>query len=571
MTATDTTLSTPADVLALLEHAGVISLDLETTGLDPAASRVRLLSIGGGNRTLVMDCFEHDVRQVLPALSGKIVVAHNGAFDLGFLWEAGMHDLPETICTMTLAQLLTAGEGGHGFGPCGLASCALRWLGRQIPKDLQTSDWSGPRSAEQVEYARRDAAVLIPLLRAMNDHLTRDHLQRVAEVECRALRAFVWMARSGLPFDRRAWLALADKAASEKARLAGELDATAPPKGEAGLFGHHEQWNWDSPQQVKEVLGLAGEDVDTTCDAQLALLDGPLPALIRRHREQSQLVKMYGPNWLASATLRDDRVYPGWRQIGAASGRTSCERPNMQQTPRAPGYKACVKAPPGRTLVKADYAALQMRIACRYARDVALLNVFATGGDPHTATALALLGKQDVTKADRQVAKSANFGLLFGMSAPSLRVYARMTYGVEFTAEEAERHRSKFFSVYPGLARWHSETRSRKVPETRSVSGRRRLLPPNAPDTWRLNSPVQADEACGGKTAMALLWERRGECPGAVPVLFCHDEIIVECDRDQAEQAKAWLTRSMEDGMRPYLEPVPVKVDAKVVPSWGGE
>ncbi len=155
------------------------------------------------------------------------------------------------------------------------------------------------------------------------------------------------------------------------------------------------------------------------------------------------------------------------------------------------------------------------------------------------------------------------------MSAEGLRVYARMTYGVEFTKEEAEKHRGTFFRLYPGLARWHQETRRRRAGATHSASGRRRLLHSYTPDTERLNSPVQGEESDLAKTAMSLLWERRHECPGAHPVLFCHDEIVVEAPVATAEAAAVWLKSAMEDGAIPILYPVPVKVDCKIVSTWG--
>ena len=123
------------------------------------------------------------------------------------------------------------------------------------------------------------------------------------------------------------------------------------------------------------------------------------------------------PQRLAAATILCGRLYADWRQIGTVTGRTSCSAPNCQQLPRdevdgRKVYRCAFVAPAGKVLVRADYATLQMRIACRHAKDVALLKVFRGDGDPHTATAKGLLGKEVVTKADRQVAKSANFGLL---------------------------------------------------------------------------------------------------------------------------------------------------------------
>lgn len=203
-----------------------------------------------------------------------------------------------------------------------------------------------------------------------------------------------------------------------------------------------------------------------------------------------------------------------------------------------------------------------------------MLQVFqaeASGGsDVHTATARMLLGKQDINKQDRQIAKSAGFGLLFGMSAEGLQVYARMTYGIEFSAEEAKSHREAWLRAYPGIAKWQTRAYRDQSKETRSTTGRRRLLFGNPPATWRLNSPVQADEADGLKTALGLLWKRRREHPDAVPVLAVHDEIVLECPAEQGEAVAAWLKECMVDAMGPILDPVPCEVEAKIVPTWGG-
>jgi DNA polymerase-1 len=216
--------------------------------------------------------------------------------------------------------------------------------------------------------------------------------------------------------------------------------------------------------------------------------------------------------------------------MGTVTGRTSCKRPNAQQIPRdeAEGrtiYRTCFRAPPGRVLVKCDYSTLQMRIAAKVSGDAELLRVFQGDGDTHTAIGRALLGKEQVTKQERQIAKSANFCLIFGGSADALRVYCKTTFGLTLGKEEAERHRAAFFHNYAGLARWHRRTQGQKPVETRSTLGRRRLMHPATPFTEMLNSPVQGDEADGAKLALAVLWERRAECPGAFPVLFCHDEM----------------------------------------------
>ena len=88
--------------------------------------------------------------------------------------------------------------------------------------------------------------------------------------------------------------------------------------------------------------------------------------------------------------------------------------------------------------------------------------------------------------------------------------------------------------------------------------------------TFKANTPVQGTGADGLKLALALLWERRAEMPGALPVLAVHDEIVVECGEDQAQQAAEWLKRAMVDAMAPLIDPVPVEVEVKVARTWGG-
>jgi DNA polymerase family A len=92
--------------------------------------------------------------------------------------------------------------------------------------------------------------------------------------------------------------------------------------------------------------------------------------------------------------------------------------------------------------------------------------------------------------------------------------------------------------------------------------------------TDRLNAPVQGTAADSLKLALALLWKRRDECPGAVPVLVCHDEVVVECDADKAVEAKEWLVEAMKDGMDAVvnvMEPhIPIEVEASVSRTWSG-
>jgi DNA polymerase I-like protein with 3'-5' exonuclease and polymerase domains len=156
------------------------------------------------------------------------------------------------------------------------------------------------------------------------------------------------------------------------------------------------------------------------------------------------------------------------------------------------------------------------------------------------------------------------------MGAKGLRDYARSSYGVEMTLEEATQYRSKFFEAYPGLSRWHEVVARSNPEEARTLLGRRR----GSLRSFReaLNHPIQGTAADGQKLALALLWERRHECPHAFPVLVVHDEIVIECGADKAEEAREWLMSAMVDGMNAVVnssEPhVPIEIEAAVSDFW---
>jgi DNA polymerase-1 len=254
----------------------------------------------------------------------------------------------------------------------------------------------------------------------------------------------------------------------------------------------------------------------------------------------------------------------------------ACSNRNLQNL--ASEVRRYVRATEGRALVIADYSQIELRIAAKTSGDERMLRAFAEGLDIHEITARGLTGREEVSKEERRLAKAVNFGLLFGMSAGGLRAYARASYGVEMTLQEAERYWQDFFASYPGLKAWHDreyrDLKKRGNTETRTLTGRRRTGVTEF--TEKLNSPVQGTGADGLKLALALLYERRHECPDAVPILAVHDEIVVECEEADAQKVEAWLERSMVDGMDGVLNApdaggprVPVEVEVRSGRSWG--
>jgi DNA polymerase I-like protein with 3'-5' exonuclease and polymerase domains len=554
-----------------LDESAVVGLDLETTGLDPYQDRTRLLSlacdtIDGGQHAYLVDCFAVDPTPLWDVLAGKELVAHNASFDLGFLRGLGFVPTASVHDTLTLSRLLHAGRFGIDHD---LAAVALRELGVTLDKTLQKADWSGPLRPAHLGYAGGDVLHLVPLYGKLRQQIDTAKMADIADVECRCLPALVWMSECGVPFDRAAWHTLADQARADVARLGAELDRLAPQP--PGCFAGMGSWNWDSPQQVLEVFALLGITLTDTENETLAEVDHPLAPLVLARRAAGKRAGTYGEEFFKF--LRPDgRLATDWKQCGARTGRLSSASPNLQNIPGDTAYRRCFRAPEGRVLVKADYSQIELRIACKVAGEQEMLRAYQSpNADLHTLTAQRITGCEVVTKQQRSMAKPINFGLIYGLGCKSLARKARLEYGVPMTEEDAARYSRAFFEAYPALARWHRRLKAARATETRTLLGRRVAVEAGDSPGKKANYTVQGAGGDGIKLALALVWERRHEVSGAIPVLNVHDELVVECDVGQADAVAAWLKRAMLDAMTPMLDPVPVEVEVKVGRTWAGD
>jgi DNA polymerase I len=449
-----------------------------------------------------------------------------------------------------------------------LKDVVRRELAVELDKDHQKADWGGQLTDEMLAYAATDTKVLLPLAETLAFKAKEANLELAAEIECRALPAMIWMANAGLPFDAKGWTEHLKGLEEEKYRLRKELDELVPERPGGKI------WNWNSHLQVKEAFGLAGVELPNIQEKTLSRIDHPLANTLLKYKKVSTMLSNYGPKLLEFVS-EGDRIYADWHQIGAGTGRMSCSKPALQQL--TPEVKRYVRAPDGRVLIKADYSQIELRIAAKVSGDERMLEAYQKGIDLHTFTAKSL-AHAGVGKEDRKLAKAVNFGLLYGQGAAGFKEFARDKYETDITLGEARQYKRRFFETYPGLAAWHERERLRMKhgeTETRTLTGRRRVGVTRFTE-W-VNAPVQGTGADGLKLALALLWERRAECPGAVPVACVHDEIVVECDEDKAEKAKTWLEKAMIDGMDEVLngpgvgDPrVPVEVETQIGKTWAG-
>lgn len=558
-------------VLTACAMAGVVGIDTETTGLDPLTDRLRLVQLATPGRTYVIDCF-----RVPPAaladLAGSVRqwVGHNLKFDLKFLLAACV-PLPESDAyfdTMLAHQLLYAGRVEGRLKGSGLAAVVALELGEILDKREQVSDWSGALSDAQIEYAARDAAVLLPLHARQRERIEREGLAFAADIEMGATPMVAWSEWAGIGFDRAAWMALAEDAAARQAPLRAALDRET---GALDMFGMG-YGNWDSPKFILEQFGRRGVTLSGTDELTLREIADrePLAATLLEYREYAKLTSTYGLAWLDHVHPATGRIHADVIQIGAASGRMTYHRPNLQQNPRIIGYRRCYVAPPGRALVKADYSQIELRMAAQIASEERMIAAYRAGEDLHALTAATIAGKTiaDVTKQDRQLAKPFNFGLLYGMGADKLVAYALKDYGVRLDPARGAGQRDAWFALYPGIRRWH-RSMSDDVTATRTQSGRRRV------DVYqfseKLATTVSGSCADLFKLALGRLWDDRAAWPSAVPVLFVHDEIVMECDTADAPGVAAWLSGHMVAAARELMPDVPAEAEATICQTWGGD
>jgi DNA polymerase I-like protein with 3'-5' exonuclease and polymerase domains len=576
------TLVASEDLPALVEEirsSEVVGLDLETTGLNPRRDRVRLLSLATAGGTWLVDCFAIDSEPILGALKEKALVIHNAAFDLGFLGRLAYKHEGEVVDTMLLSQLLYAGlkeqsaNGKQAAVRHSLEDVCRRELGIGLDKSHQTADWSGELTPEMVEYAARDAEVLLRLHEAFTDKVKQKGLEWIADIENKALLAIVWMADAGVSFDAKGWKVYLGGVEEEKERLKGKLDDLAPDRPEG------REWNWNSYQQILEAFRLLGHDLPNTKEKTLARCEQPLAKALLDYRKASKVVSTFGPN-LLGFVREDGRIYASWRQIGTETGRMSCSQPNLQQL--SPEVKRYVRAQEGKALFKADYSQIELRILAKVSSDPALMETFERRQDLHRVTAAKMFGvalEKEVTDEQRKAAKSINFGLIYGRGPRSLA--EQLGTDVRTAGQLID----QYFSAYPKVKDYlgkasEAALRSRTV---MTMTGRTRSFEDisvmskaqiRALRREATNFPIQATCADGLKLALALLWERREEFPGAVPILAVHDEIVVECNKEDAEEVAAWLKKAMVDGMNAVVnadEPrVPIEVDVTPLQTWGG-
>lgn len=246
--------------------------------------------------------------------------------------------------------------------------------------------------------------------------------------------------------------------------------------------------------------------------------------------------------------------------------------PNLQQIPRDPAFRNAFRAPEGRVIVEADYSAMELRIAAALAGEQKMLDAFNAGRDVHTLTASLMYGvpMDEVEKQQRQGAKSANFGLLYGSGPRGLMNYFA-TVGIFISLRQATEFHGMWHRAYPAFGAWHKvcQARADAGEEMRTLIGRRRYLyGDDNKVTTQANNVVQGTGADISKAAMVEIHRRLPDTARLLATV--HDSYLIECEREDAPAVLSMVLAEMEDAAVPILgNAVRLTGEGGYGPSWG--
>jgi DNA polymerase-1 len=426
-------------------------------------------------------------------------------------------------------------------------------------------------------YSAEDADLCMRLMRHLEPQLKEaDALGLFENLEMPLLPILAEMEGTGIKIEPKILTGYGKELAAELDRIQDETWKTV---------GH--EFNLASTKQLQEVLFIerkltpgkktkTGYSTDAAALEELAHED-PVPALILRHRTLAKLKSTY-VDTLADMADREGRLHTNFVQTGTATGRLSSREPNLQNIPvraeEGRRIREAFIAKPGHVLISADYSQIELVVLAHLSEDENLIASFKEGKDVHARTAALIFGidESEVKSEQRRIAKTINFGVMYGMSA------FRLANELGISRTDASSFIAAYFNTYAGVRRY-IENLIKKTEETgyaSTILGRRRYIrtinsrnktEKAAAERIAVNTPIQGSAADIVKTAMLNLDKRlAAEQSPARLLLQVHDELILECPKGAAAAAVSLVKAEMEQAVRLRI---PLRVSVETGKRWG--
>jgi len=597
---TQTLVDTPVKLermLTRIRESGRIALDVETTSTEPLTAELVGIAIATGESESFYVPVGHtagtqlDLASVREALDPVIaepdlaIYTHHGKYDYHVLLRHGFFKHPLTFDTMIAAYVL-------GETSLRLKDLSFTRLGveqTEITELIGTGKNQSTMDTVEIEraapYACADVEVTFSLVEPLQQQVEeRAQMRLLCDIELPLVSVLLDMERTGVAIDHDELAEFSVELGTRITAIKSEVNALAGRDVNIGSNRQLATLLFDELQLASGRRTKTGFSVDS--DVLESIRDQhPLVPLILEHRALSKLKSTYVDALPASVNPSTGRVHTSYNQTVAATGRLSSVNPNLQNIPirtelgrrvrrafvadRRTEHRLYADA----ILIAADYSQMELRILAHMSDEDFLIDAFREGEDIHSATAalVADVDIEEVTPDQRRIAKTVNFGILYGMQA----------YGLSRDTGMSRADAQEFITAYwsrltkvkrlfdtileEGERKGYVETllgRRRYLPELSSSNGARR----QAAQRMAMNMPIQGTQADMVKMAMIGLGRELEErqLPARM-VLQVHDELVLEASEAAFREVASVVKSTMENA---FGLSVPVVVDVKKGPNW---
>lgn len=552
---------------------------------------VAIETYGEGGAAVAAAAINGDAIKVCPDISGEKILSDESLLKYGYNLKKLLHrsSVAGKLCDIELMHYLINPEQSHSpevlaTSYLGIRLDSLSPSAREEEPSLSLFDLPSEEDVQEkseVESATLQAALYSELGPAVRRDLEDKGLAKLYdEMEEPLSRVLADMEITGVKVDIGSLHSFTEEL---RAEIAGREAAVREMAGKPDL-------NVSSPMQIGSVLfdslklnpkakkGTKG--AYTTDEATLtALYDRhPIIGEILEYRAAKKLLSTYIEPLPTYISSEDGRIHTTFNQALTATGRLSSSAPNLQNIPIRSERgmtirKAFVSQFPGGYILSADYSQIELRIMAHLSGDAHMTAAFREGVDVHRATAAKIYGisPDEVTAEQRRVAKTANFGIIYGISAFGL------AQRLHIPVKEARDIISDYFAAFPDVLSFIEKCKedARRSGYVETVFGRRRYLPliNSSNKTMRelsernsVNAPIQGTAADIIKLAMINIAGKMKEAGlQSKMVLQIHDELLFDAIPDEKDALKALVVREMENVTRLS---VPLTVECNYGKNW---
>lgn len=597
-----------------LDLQKVIALDTETEGFFDHNNKMIMLQLSDGIDTIVIDTRVIDISKLKQTLEKVLILGQNLKFDYKFLKKAGI-ELNNIYDTFLVESILTNGLKNRKLS---LEALCIKYCNVQLNKSVRNQFVKlkgSPFTDSQIIYGSGDVLYLFKIKELQELEIAKYNLENIVNLENRACLVLADIEYNGIGFDPKEWLKLSIKTEYNIELYEEELDLMVIKEPLLNKYVKKVEQlcifviksrpisiNWDSPTQMQKVFKDLGLVLESSSEKEIQKYQNQYP-LIKKfidYKKDSKLVTTYGKKFIRYINPITNRIHADFWQY-LETGRVSCGGSksnnklsvNLQNLPAKNEYLNCFVAKPGWKIIGIDYAAQEARIAACGSKDSMWLNTFKEGKDLHSEVCKMMFDIDDSlvkTKPDflrgktyRDIAKTINFGVLFGMSK------YKLSNTLQITIEAADNLIKKYFKATKQLKSYLDACANYGLSK-----GYIRSFKPYSgirwfPD-WRpnldeykdnkiigeitrasYNTPIQFTGASMTKLALIKIRDyiKENNLDSKVKIIHViHDCTMVECIEEFAEEFSKIQSRLMIEAGQDFNLELPMETDITITDFW---